>query len=159
MSIKILSLLIVALTQLRLLTHMKVTNLNHLQMQILLLQKQLMKLLSKLTIKLKVTWLARKRLLSQQLLSLRILSQNLQLLKRLQASWQLLRITFLKNKQPLQLLNQNWKKLTLQLKTLMLTHKKKQQPLAKLKQLLMKNKQSFKQLKINLRQVLRPCNV
>ena len=68
-------------------------------------------------------------------------------------------ITFLKNKQPLQLLNQNWKKLTLQLKTLMLTHKKKQQPLAKLKQLLMKNKQSFKQLKINLRQVLQPCNV
>ena len=115
--------------------------------------------LSKLTIKLKVIWLARKRLLSQQLLSLRILSQNLQLLKRLQASWQLLRITFLKNKQPLQLLNQNWKKLTLQLKTLMLTHKKKQQPLAKLKQLLMKNKQSFKQLKINLRQVLQPCNV
>ena len=159
MSIKILSLLIVALTQLRLLTHMKVTNLNHLQMQILLLQKQLMKLLSKLTIKLKVTWLARKRLLSQQLLSLRILSQNLQLLKRLQASWQLLRITFLKNKQPLQLLNQNWKKLTLQLKTSMLTHKKKQQHLAKLKQLLMKNKQSFKQLKINLRQVLQPCNV
>ena len=159
MSIKILSLLIVALTQLRLLTHMKVTNLNHLQMQILLLQKQLMKLLSKLTIKLKVIWLARKRLLSQQLLSLRILSQNLQLLKRLQASWQLLRITFLKNKPPLQLLNQNWKKLMLQLKILMLMHKKKQQPLAKLKQLLMKNKQSFKQLKINLRQVLRPCNV
>ena len=50
-------------------------------------------------------------------------------------------------------------KLTLQLKTLMLTHKKKQQPLAKLKQLLMKNKQSLKQLKINLRQVLQPCNV
>ena len=159
MSIKILSLLIVALTQLRLLTHMKVTNLNHLQMQILLLQKQLMKLLSKLTIKLKVTWLARKRLLSQQLLSLRILSQNLQLLKRLQASWQLLRITFLKNKQPLQLLNQNWKKLMLQLKILMLMHKKKQQHLAKLKQLLMKNKQNFKQLKINLQQALRPCNV
>jgi len=91
-----------------------------------------------------VIWLARNLLLSQQLLNLRILNQNLQLLKRLQANWQLLRITFLKNKQPLQLLNQNWKKLTLQLKTLMLTHKKKQQHLAKLKQLLMQNNQSLK---------------
>ena len=62
-----------------------------------------MKLLSKLTIKLKVTWLARKRLLSQQLLSLRILSQNLQLLKRLQASWQTAQNNLSgKNKQPLQ---------------------------------------------------------